>query len=192
MKETFAGKVRSVMSSKTQAGQQEITVQEIARVLDLVSDADKKPLYSALSDFVKSGEVKLVSPGIYAYLGRNKHPDIRSAMWSILRMRKVVTVNDLQEMAGASKEYAEEFVNMLRRRGVVEKMTRKGACAVYRMTDDIGPQTPEDTAKIERLRSISAAKKAALELIEDAWHDLISASQKLISARIAINDIKEE
>ena len=187
-KDTFASKVRKVFVENPD---QSFDVPALALALDLVTKKDKAPLYATLRDFLNSSEICEIGPKSYAYMGRAGRPDIRSAMWAILRMRKAATIEDLQELSGASRAYAEEFIRMLQKRGAAEKAGSRNGSAVFRLVIDSGPQVPEDTAKVERLRNIRAAKRAALDLIEDAGHDLISATQKLIAARIAINDIPE-
>lgn len=193
-KQSFAEKVRQVFVQSVEAGLPEMDNKALARALDLVSDQDKHPLYATLRDFLKSGEIEDIRPKVYVYKGKNSpKKDIRGAMWAVMRMRKTATRDDLQELAGASLDYANEFLRLLLKRGAIEKVgaVRNGS-PVYRLVNDTGPQTPENTAKAERLRNIRAAKRAALDLIEDAGNDLISATQKLISARMAVNDLPEE
>ena len=190
---TFAEQVRKTFIQLRDAGQAEIDNQSLALQLDLISDKDKKPLRSTLRDFVKSGEIECIRPNVYAYKGKSGQPDIRSAMWAVMRMRKTVTKQDLQELSGASADYAKEFISLLQRRGVIELLpAKRTGSAVYRLVNDTGPQPPEDSEKAARLKKIRAAKKAALELIEAAGNDLIAASQKLMAARIAVNDLPEE
>ena len=59
-------------------------------------------------------------------------------MWRLLRARKVVSYDDLQELAGASRSYAREWMATLIKREVVRKLS-KGR---YQLINDAAPETP--------------------------------------------------
>ncbi len=190
MKNSFADKVRQALINLG-GGVKPVSNDTLAEYLDLVGDRDKRPMYMALRDLCRSGEAQRVAPGRHLYKGKTGGPDIRSAMWSVLRMRKTVNLDDLQELAGASRHYASQFMILLVRRGVVERI-RRGSNWIYRLVQDPGPQTPEDNEKAAALRRLREAKKAAIEQMDVAGRALIDATQALVRARMVINDIPEE
>jgi len=190
---TYAQQVRNVIIQLRDLGYSEIRQKDLFEPLDLVTNEDKKPLRTTLHEFIKTGEIETIRPNVYVYKGKPGTQEIRSAMWAVLRMRKIVTIDDLQELCGASRDYANEFIRLLLSREVVEKIPcHPTGGYFFRLVNDTGPQPPEDSEKAARLRKIRAAKKVALELIEAAGSDLIAASQKLFSARLAVNDLPEE
>lgn len=191
-KQSFAEKVRQVFIEASESRLEAASLDFLYFALDLVSGEDRKPLRAVLRDFLKAGEIECVGKHVYVYRGKSGKPEIRDAMWRVIRMRKTVTVTDLQELSGAGDGYAKEFLNLLIKRGVVEKIpAKRDGETVYRLVNDTGRAAPENDEKAARLRAIRAAKKAALDLIETAGNDLIAATQKLMAARIAVNDMPE-
>jgi predicted transcriptional regulator of viral defense system len=187
-KVSFANKVREILKSKGDV----VTTEELGEKLDMPSGTGRQKLHMALHDMTKSGEIKRLEPGKYCYLGKNNvKPEIRDAMWAILRMRKTVSLDDLQELSGASRSYAQEFMCLLTKREVVEAIDRPGA-KLYRLIEDAGPPTPEDNEKAARLRRIREAKQKAQNELDIAGKIIIEATEALFRARIAVNDIPEE
>jgi hypothetical protein len=171
-----------------------ITLSDLANEVDMILNADRHRLNETLGDMRKTGEVERITPGVVAYRGRPRDavPDVRSAMWSVLRMRKSVTLDDLQELAGAGKRYAREFLAMLAKRGCIERIPKENGRFLYRLIQDPGPQTPTDSEKADRLRALREAKKRAIEQLDLAGESLIAATHAVVQARMAINDISEE
>ena len=189
---TKAGKVRAALI-KLSPNAEEVSIEAVAWELDWIFAKDKLPLYAALKDMRKSGEVERTRKGYVKYIGsRNEKPEIREAMWSVMRMRKRVTIDDLRELTGASHEYARQFLGMLVRRESVEHIRRRNKCSIYRLIEDTGPETPLDTVKHDRLRAIRQTKRKALEELASAGKLVIDAAKAIASARIAIGDISEE
>jgi hypothetical protein len=189
-RQNFTETVRSKLKVLGSEGRP-VKIAELADALDMISNKEKRPLYRCLDDMRDSGEVERVETGVVIYRGKDAPPDIRSAMWSVIRMRKVVTVGDLIELSGASESYAKEFVGLLVRRGCVERIGRGGQSPTYRLINDIGPQTPADTAKSDRLHHIREAKKLAIAQLDEAGKALVAATHAIVRARMAVVDIQE-
>ena len=191
-KNTKAGQIRAALA-KLSPNSEEVSIEDVAWELDWIFAKDKLPLYAALKDMRKSGEVERTREGYVKYVGkRNEKPEVREAMWSVLRMRKSVTIDDLRELTGASHEYARQFLGMLSRRGSVDHIRRHKKCSIYRLIEDTGPETPQDTVKHDRLRAIRQAKNKALKELDSAGKLVIDAAKAIASARISIGDISEE
>ena len=193
-KDSFANRVRQALKRQALISEEgKVTNAALAEHLDLVGDRDKRPLYGVLNDLRKTGEIERVSPGVHIYKGKSETgPDIRSAMWAVLRMRGRVSIDDLQELAGASATYAIEYMAMLVRRGAVERIGKGGKKTVYQLVKDTGPRTPENDEAAAKLRRLRQAKKAAMDGLNEAGRALIDATRKLVAARIAVADIDEE
>jgi len=183
MRETFADKVRKLCRELGAAGR-EFGTDELAERLDMVFAQHKKPLYKALHDFEKCGEIQRVRRGVYRYKGKNKPPETQERMWRILRARRKVTVTDLQELAGADANYAREWLRMLGRNGVVKKAATTDGAFVFRMVSD-PVVMPRNEKKAERLRRIREKKKIALEMTDRLY-------ATALEIRMAINSIPEE
>ena len=188
--ETLPGKIRAAFQKLAPDGGA-VPLKKLALALDLIPGDDKRPLHATIKDMLRREEIERISPGVYAYRGLDqKKPDIKSAMWAVIRMKRAVTIDDLEELSSAARADAKEFLNMLARRGCVEKITRSGR-GLYRLIEDPGPETPMDTKKAEKLRRIRESKKRALAEIDRAGEMLMTASQALVAARMIVNDLDE-
>jgi len=154
MKRNFANEIRTAIKALGK-DRRKITISEIAAKLDLVSGKDKLPLYSTLRDLRRSGEIERVVSGTYRWTGKkNGKPQVQEVMWRILRMRKVVTKEDLQELAGASRNYAKEWLNMLVRREVARKLSG----GRYQLISD-AVEMPVNIEKAEKLYMLYMKRK---------------------------------
>lgn len=164
---------------------QEVPNSKLAEALDLVFDADKRPMYRVLSDLRKHGEIKRCRPGVYLYIGLAKTEDeLRKKIWRVIRNLKVVTINDLIELTGASKTYAKDYIQMLGRREIVKaiKLT-KGRWKYQLINDPVIMPKNEDNA--EKLRELRKKKKGR------ALAALVVASRAIEHAKKTIEEIDE-
>lgn len=191
MKETFAGNVRAV-ALEIGAGGGEFTIADLAadRRIDLVSDAEKRPLYRAIKDFMKAGEVERLRPGVYRLAGKRPGaPDLQRVMWNVLRSRRqtgnAVTAEDLMELSGASRSYALEWLQGLARRGVVRRVSKPGQPGVWQMVSD-PVEMPRNEEKAERLREFRGSKRQRITQLCDT---LFRAAAEL---RMEVNSPEEE
>lgn len=194
MKDTLAEKIRTVLQ-ELGAGGKEVIIQEAAPhpLLDMVFDIDKRPLYNTLCDMMKTGEVERIRPGVYKYIGRIKSPEMQEIMWKILRARKSLSVEDLQEISGASENYTKEWLQMLARR----KIVRKNKNSTYTMIKDpvLLPLNEEKAAKLRRLRK--EKKAAALAAVDRVASGVLGSvpmdalMHDAMEARVAIAEIPE-
>lgn len=178
----FAGNVRAAISQAVAAGVREIDLALLAKKLDLVSDTDKRPLYQAISDMRKRGEVARQRPGVYTYIGPKaiRQSAKKDVMWRVLRARRVVTVADLVELAAVSEAYAKEWLNMLTGHGVIRRIGAR-----FQMVEDPGPQgMPTDQGKADKLRKIRVSRQRALE-------ELARAEASLAIAKLHIMGLPE-
>jgi len=161
MKNSFTNKIRKII--KGRAGRT-VKIAEMAVELDFVSDAQKRPLYRALIDLRKSCEIKRIARGEYKWADKPKEkPQLREIMWRFLRAKKTVSVEDLQEIAGAKKAYAQEWLQMLCRNGIAKRLGKK-----YIIIKD-PVAMPDDDKKADRLRELRKSKTlAALNEAESA------------------------
>lgn len=56
-------------------------------------------------------------------MAKSRKPQIKTVMWRLFRARKVITYDDLQELAGASRKYAQEWMAGLIKKGFAKKIS---------------------------------------------------------------------
>jgi hypothetical protein len=163
--------------------------------LGLQSRADLDHVKRAVRNLVESGEIVRVRPGWFNWQGKNPGPpNQKEVMWRVLRARRVVTVTDLQELAGASREYAQEFMGRLEKQGVVQRLSAPGGANhpdKFRLVDDPGPELPRDEDKAEYLRRRREQKKAALAKLDEVYAGALDVMQKAAAARMAVSALEE-
>lgn len=187
--EGFAGQVRQAL--KDMASTEPVHVQNVARKLDLVSNADKQPMYKVFRDFLKSGEIERTETDMFLYKGKKSEqkPELREIMWRVLRARRSVTVEDLVELSGADTGYAKEWLGMLRRQEVVKvqpHQTKPGA-KTYVLADD-PVIMPTDDTKAAKLRASRDRKKEALNKL-DAVINLCLEARMAVASLEAGGDV---
>ena len=188
----FAKQIRQAFIALSAEGRL-VHVKDIAIHLDMITDKEKQRLYRAVKDFKRRGEVEMFRPGVYHYQGReDTKRSLLEAMHAVVRMKKTVSIADLQELAGASYEYAKEFLGAMKRRGVVQRVVRPGGSVVFRLVNDLGPEPPEMSEKAAKLKRIREEKKKALDMIDQAASTLMDVARELPRLRMVVNDIPED
>jgi hypothetical protein len=180
----FANQVR--MALQEMASKEPANVKDVAKKLDLVTNADKQPMYKVFRDFLKSGEIERTETDMFLYKGRKSQmkPELREIMWRLLRAKKAVTTEDLVELSGADPEYARQWLAMLVRQEVVSvrPADKNAGPRTYVMIND--PVTlPTDDKKAEKLRAWREQKKQALNKL-DAVINLC------LEARMAVSELE--
>jgi hypothetical protein len=161
MKETFAANVR--MAAKTiQKENGHVTVDMLQTACAISTRKEQERLYDTIGDFCKRGELHRVKKGVYLYAGKQTVSQKQQVMWRYLRSSKSfggVKLAELQEVAGASTEYAGEWLEALVARGVAKKI--QGSPTRWQLLHD-PVEMPQNEAKAERLRAIRAKKRKAV------------------------------
>lgn len=164
----FAGRVRGALKLlNCKAG---VSNAALAEALDLVFDADKRPMYNAVRDMIRSGEVVRIAPGVHRYVGRPDPYEKQKVMWRLLRNRwrsgESTRVADMVELAGVSKNYAKEFFQRLARAGIVRRNgPHNNQPASYTLLKET-PEMPRDIEKAERLQRLREVKSLANEALD--------------------------
>jgi len=166
MKETFAGKIRQAATALSPG---QFTTRELSFHANLKTRKDEKRMLNALRDFIKAGEAQRISTGVYVYLGKQrKNLPLKDQMRNYLKIKKVITIDELREL-GAAESYASEWLQMLVRRGVVVPLQNGRYELIANMA------VPENEEKAERLRDLRVRKKEALQAIGEAQKALTRA-----------------
>ncbi|MCP4113192.1 MAG: hypothetical protein GY749_47960 [Desulfobacteraceae bacterium] len=109
-------------TAKNLAADGVVSTSEIADALDLVTNRDKEPLWVAIRLLRKKGVLRQVERGRYEIHDRKwKKVTKKEKMWKLVRSRKIVTAEDLQELAGASYQYAYDWLKAMTRLGVIKR-----------------------------------------------------------------------
>jgi len=111
-------------------------------------------------------------------------------IWRFIRARRTVTVADLQEVSGASKDYIRKYLRLLVRREVLRKNGKSKDCSWTLVKDAFRPPADrEDAAYQKRMRKQRRLKKREAESALDAAE--ISASSMLAAIERARTALKE-
>ena len=199
--ETFAGKVRAAARKLGAAGN-EFSAADLSHAAGVQTFRGTKKLHWSIRDMKKAGELVSVSKGVYRLNSEPKNRRIsnvepqkvkggkinpatqkREVMWRFLKMRKVVSVGDLQEAAGVSEKYAREWLRMLKRQEVVKKL----AGGRWRLVVTDLVEAPHDIEKAEKLRRLRAEKQSrVLAALNDARIRMDQAAKLLDVARAEV------
>lgn len=162
------------------------TVTDVSHNLGIQTAKDHKRMLNALSDLCKAGKVRRVSQGVYTVAERaSKQPQVREVMWRFIRMNRRATVEDLMEVAGASVEYAREWLRTLVKRRVVRKISHgpNKPCTWQLVNDTV--EMPQDEEKASKLRELRRKKK------QQAMADLAAARKLIGKAHRVIKEMEE-
>ena len=159
----FAQIVRKTLKEIGAKGD-EIKASQLANALNLTTRKSKNPLYRTIQDFVVRGEVKRLRHGVYKYVELPSKNELKSIMWRLLRARKTVSIDDLEELSGASREYVTEWLRMLEKHEVVKRL-KDGRCRLINDTV-IEPKNSEKAFKYRGFRR--KKKKIALTALDKA------------------------
>jgi hypothetical protein len=158
-----------------------ISAKQLISALKLTNQKDKHDVYRTLHDFVKRGEIKSLEPGVYRYVGISSKKELKSIMWRLLRARRTVTIEDIQELSGASRKYVVEWLKMLEKREIVRQF--KGG--KYRLVNDTVVE-PENAEKAFRYRELRRKQK------QEALTALNDASIAIDTAKMALSALDAE
>lgn len=179
---SFAKQVRETLAELTADSGKAATTDEISIKLRLMTYSDHKRLINTLSEMSRDGKIERVGKGLYKSMQQTGKPNIAERMWSVLRMRKRVQVEDLMVMAGASNDYAKEWLRALERQDVVARQGEGNLdnCIWVLIKDTL--DMPQNTEKAERLRDLRKNKKAMAQLLKSTADGLQIIAQGLQQA----------
>lgn len=179
---SFAKQVRKTLAELTADSGKAATTDEISIKLRLMTYSDHKRLINTLSEMSRDGKIERVGKGLYKSMQQTGKPNIAERMWSVLRMRKRVQVEDLMVMAGASNDYAKEWLRALERQDVVARQGEGNLdnCIWVLIKDTL--DMPQNTEKAERLRDLRKNKKVMAQLLKSTADGLQIIAQGLQQA----------
>ena len=178
MKESFAGKIREAAKILGAQGKR-FSTEDLSHAASIQTYKDRARMRQTMRDLVRAGEAKRVEPGVYVYVGKpDQKPQKQVVMLELLKMRRTVSVEDLQELAGVSADYADEWLQMLARREVV-RAQGNGNYTLIKEPEEM----PRNDEKAERLRGIRLRKKV------NALKELGKIKDALRRAEAAIEDL---
>ena len=158
----------------------QMTVSELRAAMILlapekVAGRKVQPMIQAvLRDLVKSGEIVRVSEKTYRWAARKGPVQLRRKMWSILRSRRVVSIEDLMELTGASRGYARQWITMLEGHEVVRRLEDG---RVQLVNDPV--VMPSDVCKAEKLKAIRVRNA------------LVAVRQSIEQVTVAMKELEE-
>lgn len=128
-----------------------------------------RPMVQAvLRDLLRSQEAARVTDGVYRWAGRKEPVQLRQKMWSILRSRRVVSIEDLMELTGSSRKYAQQWSTMLEGHELVRRLEDG---RIQLVNDPV--VMPDDATKAQKLKAIRIRK--VLEAMRQSMKELEEA-----------------
>lgn len=155
---------------------QEIPVAEAVHSLAGDDATTARRVRKRVCRLCEQGHLVRVRTGVYRATARPAVGAGQSkyeVMWRLLRARRSVTVDDLQELAGVSREYAQRFCAAM----VRHDAARRIAPGHYQLS--------ADTVRMPR------DKKRAAENKRRAMAAIDNAKQALDAAEVAIRDMED-
>ena len=204
---SFAGRVLAAIKT-LENGTTGFRAADLIAPLHLKSREQARKISIALGDHFKAGRLVKIETGLFRLprYGENQQsvdqrpqppaaPLIKDRMWSVLRSLGTVTVADLQMLAGASAEYAKEYLRMLAKREIVRALPQPGnQPSKYQFIKREMVQPPSDDKKADRLKAQRAKKRtAAIASLDESVRVLFCAMGQLRRAhKEAILTLDEE
>lgn len=185
--QSYAGAVLAKALEIAAAGNGEATVGDISAAMCTQTRVQHKRVMNILGEHARDGRLRRIRQGVYGPLASiDRRPDKREIMWRLLKMRRRVTLDDLVELAGVSRDYAREWLAMLVKREVVRRAQAAiNAPAVWTLVGD--PATmPENMEKAETYRNIRRQKKAQIA----SRLDVIDTA--MVEIRTILSDIDKD
>ena len=139
-----------------------VRVDEVSIALQLGDRISHKRLCNTMSELTQAGRLRRVDKGTYEPPEGPRTPDKQECMWRILRMRRTLTADDLQEMAGVSRDYALEWLRLCVKQGLAEKTQRPNEPAHWRLVAAAEAEQPVNSEKAEKLRALRRRRKELL------------------------------
>lgn len=123
--------------------------------LDDLAPAPHKKLKYVIRDFRKRGEVRIIKPGQYEYVPKEKARTLLDIIWHLVRSCKRFTVSEMVRLSGAKNDTVREYLYCLRNLGYIKPAGR----SEWIMIKDPGPATPTNTAKCKKLKKMYRQRK---------------------------------
>jgi hypothetical protein len=176
-KGSFANLVREELQARGRASVAELTALMVSKAApEQIAGRKVRPMVQAvMRDLLRSQEAARVTDGVYRWAGRKEPVQLRQKMWSILRARRVVSVEDLMELTGASRGYARQWSAMLEGHELVRRLEDG---RIQLVNDPV--VMPDDATKAEKLKAIRIRK--ALESMLQGIEGLSKAVKELEEA----------
>jgi len=171
--------------SKEKSG--EVTTDSLSTLLMIMNRKEHKRMLNTLGELTGEGKLRRIRQGVYGPplpTATPAEPDKREVMWRLLKMRRRVTVDDLMEMAGVSRDYARQWLVILVRREVARKIQEPGKAGLWVLIND-SAEMPVDEDKAARLRNIRLKKKRMITKLD-------SISTALGEVRQILQTMEEE
>jgi len=165
--QSFAKKVCDAVRQAADANG-EVSASDLSCLLYLQTRKDHKRMLNTLSELSRRGKIARIRQGVYGPVIATGNPDKREVMWRVLRMRRVVTIADLEELAGVSPAYAKEWLELLVRRDVAIRVVpaNQNHPHSWRLINNDPAAMPIDEDKAARLRDLRKRKKKNIKNIE--------------------------
>jgi len=116
-----------------------------------------KQVRNVVSDMRKSGEIVRFGEGAYRYVPKERNRTKIDVIWHLVRSHRQFDTNEIERFSKAARYTVLEYLHCLRRLGYIRQV-RWGH---WQLINDPGPETPVNTAKCKKLRTLRKVKREA-------------------------------
>ena len=96
----------------------------------------------------KQGEIRSLSHGVYIYVEKKRERTLLDVIWHLIRSHRSFDTDEIERLSGAARFTTLEYLNCLRKLGFIRQV-KPGR---WQLVNDVGPETPINTARCEELR----------------------------------------
>ena len=159
----------------------EVTGDQISTKLVVQTRVGHKRVLNLLSDLYRQGRLARLRKGVYGSVPAiGRVLEKREIMKNVVNIRKRVTVADLMEMAGVSKDYAREWLKLMTDNGALRKEQVPGHPATWYRLHEL--ELVDNTAKAGRLREIRTKRKSQMVQKLDAIDAAVCGLRDLLNS----------
>jgi len=131
---------------------------DLIDLISIKSYHDAKRVRRAIHEMKKMGEVVRIEPGLYVYEGRKVERKKLDVIWHLVRSYRQFDTDEMERLSGAARCTVLEYLHCLRGLGYIRQVRR----GHWQLVNDPGPETPVNTAKCKKLRSLRRVKREGL------------------------------
>jgi predicted transcriptional regulator len=146
---SFAGRVRD---AARQLGR--FSRKDLAGIVEVCSRKEKNLILISIRDFVRRGELRVVSDGLYEYTPPKRKRTKMDIIWHLIRSHRQFGLDDMETLSGASRETVKEYLSCLCSLGYLKKASHTR----WKLVKDPGPETPVNTSRCEKLKRLRARR----------------------------------
>ncbi len=153
-------KTAEVRKAAEKAGS--FTAMTLIKAVDIRAYAEARRVRSIIHELKKTGEIRSVSRGVYEYVGKERTRTKMDVIWHLVRSCRQFDTSEMERLSGAARCTVTEYLLCLKRLGLLRSAGR----GKWQLIKDPGPETPVNSARCKRLKSLRRAKRLQVDRLK--------------------------